>query len=284
MGEALTEVTAATESRVNFGLEVFPYPDEDNTQCYPGGVYLDIAPNNAANISAVLGGGPDDMGTQLGTPTASALRTAKTYLDGIDDGLNKYVLLATDGAPNCNTDLDATTCVCSGGGGSCYHPWCLDDAESIAAAEELYAAGYKVFVMGMGDGMKWADVMNGIAEAGGTTEYIPADTTNFSDILLEIVSGLIDCNFKVDWSTLAEDAAPEPDMVNFYCKQSATEEEDPSNLIPFNDKCKNGDWGWTWQEGSEDTVEMCDGTCDAVRGGYCPVVSATFGCISVPVL
>ncbi len=288
MGDALTDVTAATEEGVKFGLQVFPYPSGGNSSCDVGDVLIDIGPGHAVDIAAVVGGGPEDVQTQPGTPTAAALRVAKDYLDTVQDGLDKYVLLATDGAPNCNDQLDTATCVCSltMGGGGCTSPWCLDNEATAAAAAELYASGYLVFVLGIGDGMQWSDVLNQIARAGGTDEYIPAEVTDFSETLSDIVGGVITCDFDVDWSSLADNADPNPSKVNFYCKQSPAEpnDNDPQtgNILLFNDACADGNGGWTWKD--DDTVEMCPDTCDLVKKGGCPVLSATFGCETVEII
>jgi hypothetical protein len=39
--------------------------------------------------------------TKIGQPTAAALNAATTCLEGLDDGNQKFILLATDGVPNC---------------------------------------------------------------------------------------------------------------------------------------------------------------------------------------
>jgi hypothetical protein len=266
-------------------LMTFPFTDEE---CSPGDIQIDIAPENAANIADVVGGGPNDVGCSLGTPTADTLRLAKTYLSAIDDGLEKYVLLANDGAPNCNDSLSASTCRCSvnlGGMGSCPAQWCLDDEDTINAAMELYDAGFPVYVLGIGDSMQWDDVMNAIAYAGGTGQYIPADSDQLTSTLKNIVGEIMSCEFEVDWDSLAGNALKMPDKVNFYCKQDINEPSNPDpttgNVIPMNPDCAAGEWGWTWTDDTATTIRMCEASCDAIKKGQCPVVSATFGCATI---
>jgi hypothetical protein len=283
MGAALTEVTAATDTSINFGLETFPF----NGDWSVGDINIEIGPQNGAAIAAVVGGGPNDLMTDLGTPTAESLRVARTYLDSVDDGLDKYVLLATDGAPNANTELDPTTCVCSRPPCSTDPRLCLDDVDTVAAASELYNAGYLVFVLGVGESADWADVMNNIAHAGGSETYFPVDNTaDFAQVLLDIVGGVITCDFDVDWTTLADDVDPDPNKVNFYCKQSPGEAEnnDPvtGNILLNNYGCTDGNVGWTWKD--DNTVEMCPDTCATVKTGGCPVLTATFGCETVEII
>jgi hypothetical protein len=289
MGEALTQVTAQTEGSINYGLLTFPFTDDD---CSPGDMLIDVAPLNAAAIADVVGGGSNDIGTSLGTPTAESLLIARQYLDSLDNGLDSYVLLANDGAPNCNDSLDASTCRCSvtsGGGGGCQENWwCLDDANTTQAAAELNAAGYPVYVLGIGDSMEWADVMDAIALAGGTGSYIPADSADFEEVLLGIVGGIMSCDFDVDWDSLSDSTAQDPDKVNLYCKQDSSEANNndltSGNVIPKNDGCAAGNGGWTWADNTDTTIHMCDDMCETVKSGGCPVISAAFGCESVDIV
>jgi hypothetical protein len=288
MGRALTDVTALAESNVNFGLMTFPFTDID---CSPGDINLGIAPQNAAAIADLVGGGDNDVGCVLGTPTAKTLQIAKMYLDTLDDGLEKYVLLANDGAPNCNETLDSQQCRCSVNamGGICSENWwCLDDAATEAAASDLHAGGYPVYVLGVGESMEWGDVMNGIAAAGGTGEYYPAGSDQFVDALMGIIGGIMSCEFEVDWDALSETADKSPNKVNFFCKQTVDEpsnmELNGGNVVPVNPDCANGPGGWTWTDDTHSTIRMCEDMCSVIKSGGCPYITASFGCASIPIL
>ncbi len=294
MGQALTEVTALTESNVNFGLMTFPFTDE---QCAPGDVLIDVGPLNAAAIADVVGGGPNDVGCALGTPTAGTLVTAKEYLDGLDDGLEKYVLLANDGAPNCNDDVEVEGCRCTPPnmmGQNCTSAWmCLDDVATVDAATALSSSGYAVFVLGMGDSMEWGDVMDAIAEAGGTNEYLPVDDASLlEETLLTLIGGLMSCEFEVDWESLSGDAVQDPNMVNFFCKQSVDDASDldpvTGNVIPVNPGCAPGTdgaaRGWDWTDDTHTSVRMCEDMCESLKNNDCPVITATFGCATVVIV
>ena len=275
MGEALTEVTAVTEMNVNFGLTTYPRRGSD---CETGENIIDVGPQNADEIAAVVGGGSDDMGANGGTPTAPTLSEAKDYLDGLSDDYEKYVLLATDGAPNCNDSLDGSTCVCTWGNDCSNNPTnCLDDVESIAAAAEVFAAGYPVYVLGIGGSSEWAAVMDNIAEAGGTDHYISAESDEFVDVLLGIIGEVMSCEFFVDWDALGPDVDHDPSKVNFYCKQSMDEPNTIANLIPFDPDCAVGG-GWDWID--DNNIVFCPGMCERLKNGECRIISATFGCES----
>jgi hypothetical protein len=296
MGEAITEVTAQTDSFVNYGLMTFPITTPSREQCVTGGVNIPIGPFNAANIADLVGGGPNDLGTEYGTPTAATLYTSKGYIDSVNDGNPKVILLATDGAPNCNEDgKDVNTCRCTamqGNDGPCSAAmWCVDDEASAAVAGAIHASGTDVYVMGISEAMEWEDVMNGIASNGGTGEYIPAETPDqFVSALMSIVSEVIVCEFEVDWETLAGNIDQDPTKVNLFCKQTAEESEnqDPvnGNVIPGNEGCTADGGGWMWTDDTHTKIKMCDETCDELKSGQCPVISASFGCdtVSPPVV
>jgi hypothetical protein len=270
---------------VNYGLLTLPFSNEE---CNPGEILIEVAPLNSSAIADVVGGGRNDVGTSLGTPTAESLVNAKQYLDTLDNGLDSFVLLANDGAPNCNDSLNAASCRCSIANGCQDGKWCLDDANTNQAAAELNAAGYPVYVLGIGDSMQWGDVMDAIASAGGTGSYIPADSNEFVDVLMSIVGGIMSCDFDVDWESLSDNTAQDPDMVNLYCKQSSSEANSndltSGNVIPKNDGCATGAGGWTWSDDTNTTIHMCDTMCETVKSGGCPVISASFGCESIDII
>lgn len=74
----------------------------------PGTVNVEIAPNNAASIASAL----DGLGPDGATPTRISLEAAREQLASIVVGPDeptrpKYVLLVTDGAPNCEDGAGA---------------------------------------------------------------------------------------------------------------------------------------------------------------------------------
>lgn len=118
-----------------------------------------------------------------GTPTGDSLRFLTNYQPLADADREDFVLLLTDGLPNCNQTLnpEATTCrctftkttptqSCSQNAGGFIANQCLDRNGSVQAVEELRKKGIKTIVVGfgadtaMGDG---PDTLNAMAEAGG---------------------------------------------------------------------------------------------------------------------
>jgi len=62
------------------------------------GVEVGVGPSTAAQIQAAITG--TSPGNQ--TPTMAAIKAAVAYFNTLNDGLPHYILLATDGEPNCD--------------------------------------------------------------------------------------------------------------------------------------------------------------------------------------
>lgn len=286
MGRALIDVTSKMSQKINFGLLVFPalHCNMLVNQCAaPSNVRVQIGdPGAAAKIAADVSSA-GGVGTCGGTPTAAALSTASKYLNALSDGNRRFVLLATDGAPNCNTSLSCFSCKTTELAPICmFGRQCLDDRGTVAAAQSLADSEYPVYVLGMGGHAPWAGVMNSIASAGGTRTYYPVDDTGqLLDTLESITKSVVSCKFDLKWDDLPGGTSRDPSKVNFYCKQTEQQKESIGNLIGFDEGCKAGT-GWNWLD--EDTVEFCEGACDSIRDRSCEVVTATFGCDSIPVM
>jgi hypothetical protein len=161
----LSEVAASYAGRVRFGYEEMPGRQGCGGVALAGccaspptvGVALD---NTAAVVAAIAGASPLDGNT----PTAAALRAAHAYYDALGDGIeNRYVLLATDGAPNC------TLAGALSGGGADDSGACADALAEVAA---LVAASVRVIVLGVGpdladDTTGGAACLDAMAHAGG---------------------------------------------------------------------------------------------------------------------
>src|SRR5690606_37461839 len=124
-----------------------------------------------------------------GTPTSIALDHAHDYFvngSGKDLEGDKYVILATDGGPNCNSNIncDASGCTlniegrqsggitcepegpncCTGSAGTLA---CLDDDASENAVSRLASAGIDTFVVGIPGSEAYAGVLDSLAVEGG---------------------------------------------------------------------------------------------------------------------
>ena len=193
---------------ISLGLKLYPTGNSgdfnETGQCNVNpGVELSIAPgqDSATAISSELdktSSSPAGM-----TPTAKALGDALTYFTSGDgqalEGTN-YVLLATDGGPNCGSDAscvfkgdpftegqtEAASCTlnidnncaplpsCPPGSVCTAAYQCLDDDASVSAISALDAAGIKTIVVGMPGSEAYQATLDAMAVAG----KLPASSTS----------------------------------------------------------------------------------------------------------
>ena len=138
-----------------------------------------------------------------GTPLVSALKEAKAYLDyhknnkdpGAKECRKKYVILISDGAD---------TYACSGNGQECQATSYKRRRESVLAAKALKDAGYRLFVIGLGDDMPsyLKNTLNWMAYYGGTDNTKEPNEINPDQNLN--LAGLSGC--KTEPSSNLEDA------------------------------------------------------------------------------
>jgi len=198
MKTALSTSLGAASPTIAFGLELFPAPADpkkpialdctDNCCEMPGlpGITVPITAKTSGTdaINAAL----DASGPAGGTPTAEALRRALDYYTkGAGKSLtgDRYVLLATDGGPDCDATLSCTAAECTTNldgqcpipnGASCCDPQfggasarsrCLDTSGTQAQIKALKAAGITTFVVGIPGSEAYATALDGFAVAGG---------------------------------------------------------------------------------------------------------------------
>lgn len=148
----------------------YDYDNGCNKIVWPlGSKYSQIYCNSTTSCtsSSSASGSISGASASGGTPLASALREAKTYLDvnkAADTSANcrkKFVILITDGAD---------TYACSGDGNECQSTSYKRRREVVLKAKALNDAGYKVFVIGLGANMPsyLQNTLNWMAYYGGT--------------------------------------------------------------------------------------------------------------------
>ncbi|MFW5921185.1 MAG: vWA domain-containing protein [Polyangiales bacterium] len=118
----------------------------------------------------------DETDPRGGTPTAPAIGLTREHLLSRRTDLPQFMVLATDGAPNCNPDtgVPMDECVCSATPDDCldprYGPYnCLDDDRVIAELDAAREAGIPTFVVGIPDETRpdLVAVLDRMAVAGG---------------------------------------------------------------------------------------------------------------------
>ena len=246
MSSALTSVLTEVRNDLSIGLEFFPTTAGDSPipascsapgRCceMPGGseMNVDIGPgyNTVPQILSDISSA-DPAG---GTPTATALARAFDYFDsgaGADLEGNKFVLLATDGGPNCNADLSCgleectlnidDTADCPADGISCCgsNPeGCLDHDGTLQQIERLYNIGVQTIVVGIPGAEAYHGRLESYADVGGFTTpdgevgyfEVPASggvdelTSTFETITTQLVE---DCDIVIT------DTVDNPNLVN----------------------------------------------------------------------
>jgi hypothetical protein len=249
---ALDTVLKSTDAMVNWGLLYF---GAETTMCgttmTPS---VPVATMNASAISQAFVGQPSPTG-QLGTPTRSAMINAVTFLSSLTDSNPKYLLLATDGAPNCAP------------GGNLLIEDAMGSEQAVANA---LTAGYPTFVVGIGNTGGTA-VLNAMAikggkpvpgAPGGNSFYQVNDTADLEAALGNIIGTVTTCVFDIGRPPNAQTNAGE--------------------IVVFGDgheiKHDKND-GWDFSNGDNTQVTLYGSSCDDVMKGVTKTVAVTFGCI-----
>jgi von Willebrand factor type A domain len=237
--QVVTQVVLALGPRINVGIAVFPSPAGGANTCLAGIPVVPLSPGGAR--AGELGPTANEIlntlgrvGAQGGTPTASTLVGLLSLLKTFSG--KTYVVLATDGGPNCNTnaECDASQCqadiesapgcdtktnCCAAPGGALN---CLDGDPTTNAVQTLADNGFPVYVVGIPGSGPYAALLDALAVAGGTArqpngpgpQYYNIATTDkpaFAAALSQVAAKV------AGHCTLMLDAVPpNPNLVNVF--------------------------------------------------------------------
>jgi len=172
LGSALATVLPQVTNVVELGALLYPSTAAGSASCTVAAkADLNPAVGNVAALTKLM------SSTSPGgsTPTASAIDTAAKLVLNIRAATSaRALVLATDGAPDCNTALNANTCRCVGGGsgagrGCGSGDRCLDDTRTVKVISSYETKGLPTYVVGIqsaGD-TSFTEVLNAMADAGG---------------------------------------------------------------------------------------------------------------------
>lgn len=187
--DALAASLTTLDARVLVGAKFFPDVITDPSVsieigCRPSET-VDVLPavGTAAAITSIF-----DRTEPVGaTPTAMALEAASR---GLTPGASRrYLLLATDGAPNCNPDtgVPVSRCVCTGPPETCLAPEpgpysCLDDRRTIEVVARIAAGGTPTYVVGIEDLSRpeLTATLDAMAVAGTRPRTVPGERSFYS--------------------------------------------------------------------------------------------------------
>lgn len=253
MKTALTSLVTTFDRRIDFGLMKFP----GDRNCGTGVVANPIMPMNGAAISATLAAIPGGllgcaMAAGGNTPTFLAMSAAQDYYASIPvNPVGRYVLLATDGLPNCGAvQPDGSTAST------------VD--QTVAAIQALHDFGVPTYVLGFGSGFAGdpATLMR-MAVAGGTgMPYNARSATELDAALSTIAAGIAppSCTIMLDGGT----RNPALFQVNF----------DGGPLIPRDTSHGSG---WDYDAGTN-TITFYGSECTMVESGGVVSIGVDYGC------
>jgi von Willebrand factor type A domain len=205
---ALASVLPSVDRELWVGLIQFPGAITAENQCGDNSrVELTPRSMNAARVLTAL----RSTTPSGGTPTFDALQTAANYYrtsTPVGRVRGRYLVLATDGGPNCNPILGGPSCVCTsprGCGGPRGNLSCLDDARTIALITRLANDGVPTFLIGTpgADVAALSPTLERMALAGGRPRRIPGepayyraeDVGEFTTAFRTITTELVRCRY-----------------------------------------------------------------------------------------
>jgi hypothetical protein len=275
--------------RVRVAAAVFP--DLSSVACAPGRqvfpasgppVRGDVPSGTPGPNETALATALSTISARGGTPTAATLSALAPSIEAI--GGKTYVILATDGGPNCDAaaECDASSCTdnideipgCPAGGPpNCCTPSsggpldCLDADPTIAAVTALAAAGVPVYVVGVPGSEPYANLLDALAVAGETARgdepryyaVASADQTAFEAALSAIAAQVAGtCTFTLD------NAPSNSLLVNVFLDGTPLPQAGPD--------------GWTLEG---DVVTVLGASCQAILDGNVIDVRVVAGCPTV---
>lgn len=203
------------------------------------------------------------------TPTAAAIATAGTILSTYRAATAaRAMVLATDGAPNCNGMLSVNTCVCESGGGNrkCSDPLlCLDDDRTVAEVRGWQKKGVPTYVIGLKDATTpiFEATLNAMAIAGGhpllgKTESYYAVTSES-----ELDAAMVNIRNQVGGCVYLTTSLPDLNG---------------SIVVRLNGTPLKFESGWIWGNQANGEVVLVGDACLEAAATETPVVNATIGC------
>lgn len=240
------DATLTSSNYVNWGLKFFPSGNSSSMSAnctVTNTIEVEIDdPDSVANIQAAI----ESTTLVLATPTAAAIKVATSYLQSLDDTNQKFILLATDGEPNC------------GGNPASIMNVDVDGAGAAAAAAK--DAGFPVYVIGIGPSL---ENLTTIAQQGGTDDYYPVSSPEqLVDALSSISKTVGSCVYT------SEEAPEDPENVAVYFNKEKIEKSDEN--------------GWTYGDSTKE-IKLTGSYCDTIMAGEEDVsVQILFGCPGMP--
>jgi hypothetical protein len=236
---AIDTVVMTTQAMVNWGLIFFGSDNMCGVSATPN---VAIAANDYTAISqAYANNTPGSY-----TPTRTAVNAAAAYMATLTDTNPKYLLLATDGLPNC---IPGDSNVAND-----------DSAGAKTAVMNAATAGFKTFVVGIGN-TNGVTTLNQLAMAGGEAQVGSVDGNSFYEVnstadlvtaLNKIVGMVASCTIPLTG-------------VNGTLEKVAVSAKDASgNTVEVMQDPTNG---WSYTDASMTTIVLNGTSCSDLQSG-----------------
>jgi hypothetical protein len=245
---AISNVVGATQTSVNWGLIYF---NNGRSACGVSTVPdVAVSTTSAAQIQTSLAAATPGGST----PTTATINNAVAYMKTLTDANPKYLLLATDGEPNClNGTANAT-----------------DDQGAITAVGNSYTAGFPTFVVGIGNVATATTTLNSMATVGGypqtgsaTQYYAVTDTASLETALSKIVGLVASCNISLSNTPAGQWT------IGIFATYNGTTIEIPSSTSN----------GWMYSDASKTSITLVGAACDNLKTGNYKNLQFLYTCV-----
>ena len=288
LGDALALTLPMFQDRIDVGALLFPSTNSDRSATATCAladvpdVDVDPGPGQWMAVVQLL------QATSTGgdTPTFAALNRAYDwFVRNPDRSRSDYLVLATDGGPNCNPSLDPTTCVCTSGGpgsglmgcGAHASPLsCLDGQRTIQAIGQMASnpiASIPTFVIGIGGSADpvFAATLNAMAIAGGRPNAVTGDSSGSSFYDVE-QPGDLALAFTTIQSTIARCSFVTPSRPDSPNGLTLTVGDDtiPRDVTHMN--------GWDWTDAAYGEITLFGPACTDALASSAAVPEVTVMC------
>jgi hypothetical protein len=262
MTPAIKQVVSATETTVNWGLKYFADPGNsgcnvNNTAAVNIAMMNATAVNNSITMQTNAQGG---ISNGSRTPTRAGITGAVAYLNGRTEQNPRFILLATDGLPNCKQGAQDTA---------------DDSMAAVQAVQTAFTNGIPTFVVGIAtSGMGTADAtLNMMAMAGGyanpgATSYYSVDS---QQALIDALNSIItkvggECRFPLG-KLPSNDGRTSYDAITVF-----------ADGTPVPRDATHTD-GWDYADTSHTSIQLTGSICERVMNGEIQQVTVAFMCI-----
>lgn len=254
LATSLRAVLPPLDQKIAMGALMYPVSGMGSTCIAPTTVDLSPLQGNANRLLALFNSSMP-LG---GTPIAEALTVAAQHLRNLRTATSaRAMILATDGAPNCNQGLSNSTCTCTQPplvNPNCDAPsHCLDDTRTITELRNFSSQNLPTYVIGLGSQLnQFASTLDQMAIAGGVPRmgsgaryYSAVNQAELTDAFSRVTAQLTKCTFLLNGLGANDTFVLQVDGVD----------------VP------QGPNGWEWTDQTNGELRLHGTACDLAAGG-----------------